>query len=149
MKIVLLEEVSKLGLAGDLVTVKDGYGRNFLIPAGKAVLANARSLKMIEHQKTVAAKKADRELKTHRTLAQRISKLEVIAKVQVGEEDRMFGAVTTSDIAALMAAQGVEIDRRAILLDDPIKSLGIYTIAVKVHAEVEAHVKVKVVKSEE
>ena len=148
MKIVLLEDISNLGLAGDVVTVKDGYGRNFLIPSGKAGLANDRNIKMLEHQKKVAAKKAEGALKTHRALALRINKLELVAKVNVGEEDRMFGAVTNSDIAELMATAGVEVDRRIIILDEPIKALGIYTVAVKIHPEVEAHVRVKVVKAE-
>jgi len=148
MKIVLLEDVSNLGLAGDLVTVKDGYGRNFLIPSGKAGLANDRNIKMLEHQKKVAAKKAEGLLKNHRAFALRINKLELVAKVNVGEEDRMFGAVTNSDIAELMAAAGVEVDKRIVILDEPIKALGVYTVAVKIHPEVEAHVKVKVVKAE-
>ncbi len=149
MKIVLLQDVTKLGIAGDVVTVKDGYGRNFLVPAGKALLASPKSLKLLEHQKQIATAKSERELKTHRSVAQKLSKVEVTAKVQTGEEDRMFGAVTSSDIAELLAAQGVEIDRRLIQLDEPIKALGIYTVPVKIHAEVEAHIRVRVVKAEE
>lgn len=149
MKIVLLQDVAKLGNAGDVVTVKDGYGRNFLIPASLAALANPKNLKFLEHQKSVAEAKVLKELKTHKAVAQRIAKAEVVAKVQVGEEDKMFGAVTTSDIAELLAAQGVEIDRRLIQLDEPIKALGIYTVPIKLHADVDAIVRVKVVKIEE
>jgi len=148
MKLVLLEDVSKLGLAGDVVIVKDGYGRNYLVPAGKALLASDKNLKLLEHQKQVAAKKAERVFKTHRSLAQRIAKLDLVAKVQVGEEERMFGAVTSSNIAELMASAGVEIDRRWIHLDEPIKALGVYTVAVKLHSDVEAHVRVRVVKED-
>jgi large subunit ribosomal protein L9 len=148
MKIVLLEDVPKLGSAGDVTIVKDGYGRNFLIPTGKALLADPRNLKMIEFQKKVATSKAEREMKNHKAFAQRLAKLEVIAKVQTGEEDRMFGAVTSSDIAELLGRQGVDIDRRLIILDDPIKALGIYTVPVKLHSDVEAHVRVKVIKME-
>lgn len=148
MKIVLLEDVAKLGTAGEIVTVKPGFGRNFLIPTGKAALADPRNLKMLEAQRRAAAAKAEKEMKSHRTFAQRLGKIEVIAKVQTGEGDRMFGAVTTSDIAELLAAQGIELDRRLIHLDEPIKSLGIYTVPVKLHAEVEAIIRVKVEKIE-
>jgi len=148
MKIVLLEDVQKLGNAGEVVTVKDGYGRNFLVPTGKALIADSRNLKMLESQKKAASSKAEREMKTHRTFAQRLAKVEVVAKVQVGEEDRMFGAVTSSDIAELLERQGIDVDRRLIQLDEPIKALGIYTIPVKLHSEVEAHIRVKVEKME-
>lgn len=148
MKIVLLSDVEKLGQAGDVVAVKDGFGRNFLIPTGKAMLADPRNLKMLEAQRRAASAKAERGMKSHRTFAQRLAKIEVTAKVYVGEEDRMFGAVTSSDIAELLAKQGVEIDRRWIALDEPIKALGIYTVPVKLHADVEAHIRVKVVKAD-
>jgi len=148
MKIVLLEDVSKLGNAGEVVAVKPGFGRNFLIPTGKAVLADPRNVKMLEAQRRTAAAKAEKAMKTHRTFAQRLAKVELTAKVQTGEGDRMFGAVTTADIAGLLANQGIEIDRRLIQLDEPIKALGVYTIPVKLHAEVEAIIRVKVVRVE-
>ena len=148
MKIVLLEDVSKLGNAGDVVVVKPGFGRNFLIPTGQAILADPRNIKMLEAQRRTAAAKAEKLMSTHRTFAQRLAKVEIIAKVQTGEGDRMFGAVTTADISSLLSSQGIELDRRLILLDEPIKALGIYTIPVKLHAEVEAIIRVKVVRVE-
>ena len=148
MKIVLLEDVAKLGIAGEVITVKPGFGRNFLIPTGKAVLADSRNLKMLEAQRRTVAAKAEKEMKSHRTFAQRLAKLEVVAKVQTGDSDRMFGAVTSADIAGLLAQQGIEIDRRLIQLDEPIKSLGIYTVPVKLHADVEAIIRVKIEKFE-
>jgi large subunit ribosomal protein L9 len=148
MKILLLQDHPKLGQAGAIAVVKDGYARNFLIPAGLAALADPRRVKALEARRLAAENKALREVKSHRTMAASLAKLELTARVQVGEEDRMFGAVTSTDIAGLLALQGVEIDRRIIQLDEPIKALGIYTVPIKLHADVEAHVKIKVVKEE-
>jgi len=148
MKVVLLTDIDKLGQAGEMVTVKDGYARNFLIPIGMAVRADPSNLRRLEAQRKTAEARSLRELRTHKSLAVRLSKCEVTAKVQVGEEDRMFGAVTSGDIVDLLARQGIEIDRRIIDLPEPLKSLGVYSVPVKIHAEVEAHVKVKVVKEE-
>lgn len=148
MKIVLLSDVDKLGHAGDLVNVRDGYARNLLIPAGFAVKADPANLKLIEAQRKQAEARSLRELKTHRSMSERLRRVELIAKVQVGEENRMFGAVTSSDIAQLLLEQGIEIDRRIIELSEPIKSLGVYNVPVKLHSEVEAHVKVRVVAGE-
>ncbi|MBM3327564.1 MAG: 50S ribosomal protein L9 [Calditrichaeota bacterium] len=148
MRIVLKTEVDKLGKTGDIVTVKDGYARNYLIPAGLALLADERNLKALEAQRRQAETRALREMKTHQAVAQRMAKIELTATVQVGEEDRMFGAVTATDIAELLAAQGIEIDRRIIALEEPIKALGVYTVPIKLHAGVEAHIKIRVEKAE-
>jgi len=148
MKIVLLEDIVKLGNAGDVVAVKPGFGRNFLIPTGKALLADPRNIKILEAQKRVASARAEKAMKSHRTFAQRLAKADLVAKVQTGEGDRMFGAVTSADIATMLAAQGIELDRRLIQLEEPIKALGIYTIPVKIHAEIEAIIRVKVIKLE-
>ena len=136
MKVVLLTDIDKLGQAGEMVTVKDGYARNFLIPIGMAIRADPSNIRRLEAQRKTAEARSLRELRTHKSLAVRLSKCEVTAKVQVGEEDRMFGAVTSADIVDL------------IDLPEPLKSLGVYSVPVKIHAEVEAHVKVKVVKEE-
>ncbi|NQT35469.1 50S ribosomal protein L9 [bacterium] len=148
MKIVLTTDIDNLGQAGDMITVKDGYARNFLIPTGMAVKADPKNLKLLEAQRKAAEAKAFREVKTHKSLAARLSSITLTTTAQVGEEDRMFGAVTSADITELLAAQGLEIDRRIIDLPEPIKALGVYTIPIKLHAEVTAHVKVKVVKEE-
>ncbi len=148
MRIVLKTDVEKLGRAGDIITVKDGYARNYLIPAGMAMIANERNLRALETQRKQAEAKALREMKTNWAIAQRISKVVLVAKVQVGEEDRMFGAVTAADIAELLSAEGIEIDRRLIALDEPIKSLGIYSVPIKLHSGVEAHIKIRVEKAE-
>ncbi|MBM3328429.1 MAG: 50S ribosomal protein L9, partial [Calditrichaeota bacterium] len=118
------------------------------IPAGFALLASDRNLRSLEAQRKQAEAKSLREMKSHRAVAERIRREEVVATVQTGEEDRMFGAVTAADIAELLAAKGIEIDRRIIDLEEPIKALGVYTVPVKLHAGVEAHVRVRVIKAE-
>lgn len=148
MKIVLLTDVEKLGQAGDMVTVKDGYARNFLVPSGMAVRADPKNLRQLEAQRKAAEAKNLRELRTHKALAARLSKCTLTTRVKVGEEDRMFGAVTSTDIAEMLEAQDIEIDRRIIDLPEPIKALGVYTVPVKIHADVEAHVTVKVVRED-
>ena len=148
MKIVLLTDIEKLGQAGDMITVKDGYARNFLVPSGMAVRADPKNLRQLEAQRKAAEAKNLRELRTHKALASRLSKCTLTTRVKVGEEDKMFGAVTSADIAEMLAKQEIEIDRRTIDLPEPIKALGIYTVPVKIHADVEAHVTVKVVKED-
>lgn len=148
MKIVLLTDIDKLGEAGEIVTVKDGYARNYLIPTKMAVKADARNLRMLEAQRRAVEARTMSEMKTHKSMAARLAQLELIARVQVGEEDRMFGAVTSNDIAGMLAEKGIEIDRRIIDLSEPIKSLGVYTVSVKLHAGVNAVVKVRVEKAE-
>lgn len=148
MKIVLLEEIKKLGQPGDVVVVKDGYARNFLIPAGKALKADSPAIKLWESQRRVAETKTTRALNTYQTLADRIERIELIARVQVGEEERMFGAVTSSDIAQLLTKKGIEIDRRIIDLPEPIKALGSYRVPVRLHAKVVAQLKVTVIPEE-
>jgi len=148
MKVVLLNEINKLGQAGDLIDVKPGYARNFLIPTGMAVKADPSNLKQLEAQRKSAEARALREVRTHKSLATRLAKAVLTTKVQVGEEDRMHGAVTSSDISAMLAEEGIEIDRRIIDLPEPIKALGVYNVPIKLHADVIAHVKVKVVKEE-
>jgi large subunit ribosomal protein L9 len=148
MKVVLLTDIEKLGQTGDMVAVKAGYARNFLIPTGMAAEANSKNLKQLETQRKSAASRALREMKTHQALAARLSKCTLTTRVKVGEEDKMFGAVTSANITELLAEQGIEIDRRIIDLPEPIKALGVYTVPVKIHANVEAHVTVKVIKED-
>ena len=146
MKIILREDVAELGHAGQTVDVKAGYGRNYLIPRNMAVPATKANLKAIGE----IAKQAEiRERKTRREaeiVKERIEKLSLSTEVLVGEEDKVFGSVTNADIAKLLEAEGVLVDRRAIQLEDPIKALGVYTVPVKVDKDVIAQVKVWVVK---
>lgn len=148
MKIVLLTEVDKLGSTGDVVTVKNGYARNLLIPAGMALKMTPQNMKLIEASRIEKEVRVLREVKTHHAMAARLAKTELTIKMQVGEEDKMFGAVTSADIAAALADQDLEIDRRIIDLSEPIKSLGVYNIPVKLHASVIARVKLNIVKDE-
>jgi len=149
MKIVLLNDIEKLGATGDVVTVKDGYARNFLIPSGWALKADPRNMRMLEAQRRVAEAKTLRELKTHKSMATRLTGTELVTQLRVGEEERVFGAVTSANIADMLAEKGINIDRRNIDLSDPIKALGVYNVPVKLHADVTAFVKVRVEKEEE
>jgi large subunit ribosomal protein L9 len=146
MKVILRQNFETLGEAGKIVTVKDGYARNFLIPRGIAYQATTRNLRMFEQDKQRLEAKKNAEKRSAETLKDRLDGVSVTATVPVGEEDRVFGSVTTQNIADLLAAKGIEIDRRKIQLSEPIKALGIYEVPIKLHAEVEATVKVWVVK---
>lgn len=148
MKIVLLSDVEKLGATGEVVNVKDGYARNFLIPIGYALKANTRNVKMLKAQQQVAEYKVLRELKTYKAVQMRLAKTELVTKVKTGEDDKMFGAVTSVDIGVMLAEKGIEIDRRIIDLPEPIKALGTYNVKVRLHANVVAMVKVRVEKQE-
>lgn len=138
MKVLLKEDVFKLGSVGDEVEVKDGYGRNFLIPTGKALLATPKNLKQFRHQKSIVDHKVRKLKGAAQDVADQLSKLSLSIKKKVGEQGKLFGSVTSQEIAELVSAQGVEIDRRKIQLGEPIKSLGEFKIPVKLHPQVTA-----------
>lgn len=144
VKIILREDVHGLGNAGTVVSVRPGYARNYLLPEGKAVLATEAGVKELEHHQRVIAEKVAREMKGHQGVKARLEGLKLSIAAQVGEEGKLFGSVTSREIAELIAAQGVEIDRRTIQLADPIKEAGTHTIAVRLHREVIAQVKLEV-----
>jgi large subunit ribosomal protein L9 len=144
MKVILREDVENLGKGGELVEVRAGYGRNFLIPRGLAVLANAKNVRELDHQKKVAEAKAAKLKSSAEALAKRLAETPLSLKRKAGEQDKLFGSVTAIDIAEALAARGLQIDRRAIDLPEPIKSLGEHEVAVKLHREVAGKVKVKV-----
>lgn len=146
MKVILRQDFETLGDAGKVLTVKDGYARNFLIPRGIAYEASDRALRMIEQDKLRLNAKKNREKKLAEDLKTKLDGVSVTATVQVGEEDRVFGSVTTQDIAEMLAAKGFEIDKRKIQLDEPIKALGFYEVPVKLHSDVQSTIKVWVVK---
>jgi large subunit ribosomal protein L9 len=145
MQVILKEDVHNLGSAGELVTVKPGYGRNFLLPQGKAVLASEKNVARMEHERKLIAAKNAKLLKDAQSIADRLNQVEVTVERQVGGEDRIFGSVSTRDIEEALLSKGVKIDRRKIVLDEPIKSLGVYTLDVRLAPEVTAHLKVWVV----
>ncbi|NOY59656.1 MAG: 50S ribosomal protein L9 [Calditrichaeota bacterium] len=146
MKVILKETIDALGDAGKIIEVKPGYARNFLIPKGKAVLATNSNLKVYEQELKLGSLRAQKGKKLAEELAAKLSKISVTSAVQVGEEDKIFGSVTSHNIADLLKEQGYEIDRKKIVLDEPLKALGVYDVAVKLHPEVEAKIKVWVVR---
>jgi len=144
MKLILREDVENLGRGGDVVDVKPGYGRNFLLPRGLAVVANPKNLREIEHQKGVATAKAAKLKASAEAVAKRLSDTPVTLKRKVGEQDKLFGSVTALDIAEALSARGLQIDRRSIDLADPIKTVGDFEVPVKLHHDVIGKAKVKV-----
>jgi large subunit ribosomal protein L9 len=146
MKIILKKEVHKLGQPGDIVEVKNGYARNYLIPQGMAILATDSNMKVYQQDLKSLAKKALKGQQEAQEFADKLSQVSVTAAVQVGEEEKLFGSVTSQNIADLLKEIGHDIDRRKILLDEPIKALGVYDVPVKLHPEVTTHIKVWVVK---
>ncbi len=146
MEIILRQDFERLGKTGDIVKVKDGYARNYLIPKGIAYIATKENKKRLENDLKVKMWRHEKEKRAAEELAKKLESISCTIPVQVGEEDKLFGSVTSQNIADVLKAQGVEIDRRKIQLDEPIKSLGIYSVPVKLHPEVEATIKVWVVK---
>lgn len=145
MQVILLEDVLSLGKAGDRVKVADGYGRNFLIPQKKAIVSTEKNLKMLEHQKRDVQRKIEKKRKDIKKVAEEIENLSFSIARSVGESGKLFGSVTSMDIEAFLKERGIEIDRKKILLDEPIKSVGMYTVGVKLHSDVIAKLKVWVV----
>lgn len=148
MKVILKDDVEALGQAGDVVDVKPGFGRNYLIPRHLAVPATPaymRGVEMIKKQKELRDQKKLKAAQGEKTALEAIS---ITASVQVGEEDRVFGSVTAQNIAELLAAAGHPVDRRKIHLEEPIKELGLFTVPIKLGHEVTAEVKLWVVKKE-
>ena len=146
MKVILQSDVANLGSVGDLVTVSDGYGRNYLIPRGLAVLAVERNVKQLEHQKRVTAHRRARLESDAKELADKLTQTAVSIKRAAGEEDKLFGSVTNRDIAEALAEDGFELDRRSIVLDEPIRNIGVFTVPVKLGMGIEAAVKVYVIR---
>ncbi len=144
MELILKETINTLGQIGTVVTVKSGYGRNYLLPQGKAVLATKENLATLEENKAEIAAKLAEETKKAEKIGKKISGSTLTIEQLVGEDERLFGSVTTGDIAAKLAELDVEIDKRQILLSDPIKTLGEFDITIKIGFEVTAEVKVVV-----
>jgi large subunit ribosomal protein L9 len=144
MKLILREDVENLGKGGELVDVKPGYGRNFLLPRGLAVPANPRNVRELEHQKSVAAAKAAKLKASAAAVAKRLAETPVTLKRKVGEQEKLYGSVTALDIAEALASRGLQIDRRSIDLADPIKTIGDFEVPVKLHSEVVGKARVKV-----
>jgi large subunit ribosomal protein L9 len=144
VKLILREDVENLGKGGELVEVKAGYGRNFLLPRGLAVLANPKNVRELEHQRRVADAKAAKSRASAEAVAKRLAETPLTLKRKVGEQEKLYGSVTAIDLVEALAARGVQLDRRLIELAEPIKSLGEFEVPVKVHRDVPARLKVKV-----
>jgi large subunit ribosomal protein L9 len=149
MKLILLEQVEKVGSAGDQVEVADGFARNFLIPKRKAVAATSANIKSLDHLLRQNRGREERLRRSAETLAGQITELHCVIKRRGGEQDRLFGSVTNQDICAALATQGLEVDRRKILLQEPIKVLGSYTIPIRLHPEVVAELRLTVEHAED
>ena len=146
MQIVLKEDIDKLGRRGEVVKVADGYARNYLLPLGKALPATPGNLKVIEREKRRYVVRLTKEKEENEALSRRIQGLSLTLVRKVGENDVLYGSVTSGDIAEALSKEGIVVDKRRIQLSDPVKSLGIYTVPIRLHPEVTAEVKVWVVK---
>lgn len=148
MKVILKENLENLGRIGDIVKVAPGYARNYLLPKGFAAEANLKNTKALEHAKRQMEYKKNKVLEQARQFAARIEGINLVLTHQAGEEGKLFGSVTNMELAEKLKAQGVEIDRKKIALAEPIKQVGEYQVAVKIHPEVTATLKVNVAKAE-
>ena len=146
MKVILMKDVDRLGKAGQVVSVANGYARNFLIPNNRAKVATPGNMKILEVLKKKESAEETKRVEAARALANRISNLSLTISVQAGEEEKLFGSVTGDIIADALKEEGIEIDKKDITLDEPIKKLGVYQVAVKVHPEVKASVRLWIVK---
>ncbi len=146
MEVILREDVEKLGHRGDIVKVAEGYGRNFLLPRGLAMAVTDSNKAMIARERKAFEAKAAKEKAEFESLAQRIGTLRFVAPRKVGENDALYGSVTSGDIAEFLKTKGIEIDKRKVSLEEPIKKLGEHEVKIKLHPEVQASLKLLVSK---
>jgi len=144
MKVILTKDLDNLGRAGAMVEVKTGYGRNYLLPRNLAVLATAKNIRQLDHQKAGILSRASKEKQNMTAMAQKLSAIEVRFSRKVGEQNKLFGSVTSKDVHEQLAAQGYQIERRQVHLPEPLKEVGTHEVEVKLHPEVTAKVKVTV-----
>jgi len=145
LTVILNQNVPYLGTIGDVVSVAPGYGRNYLIPRGLAIPATSRNVRELSHQKRVIEVKRAKAIKTAEALAKRLGDVSITMARAAGEEDRLFGSVTSRDVEEALQKEGYTIDRRSIAMEGPIKSLGVHKVAVKLHGDIRAEIKVWVV----
>lgn len=148
MEVVLMKDYENLGKAMDVIPVKDGYARNFLIPKGIAVPASEGNKKKVAETKRLAEQREDKKLKDARQLAKKIEQVPCTIPVKVGEEDKLFGSVTAQEIADFLKKEGFEIDKHNVELDEPIRQLGVYNVKINLYKDASAKLKVWVVKEE-
>jgi large subunit ribosomal protein L9 len=148
MEVILKEDIPNLGKMGEVVRVRDGYARNYLLPHGLVFVANKKNLKAFEHQKRVVAAQRERVLKQAQSMGEKLNAVSLVIPVRTGEERKVFGSVTNIDIEKALRAKGFEMERRKIHLDEPIKALGEFEIPIRLAADVTAMIKVSVVPEE-
>lgn len=148
MKVILQENVEGLGYLGDVLTVAKGYARNYLLPRKKAVVAEERQVKLLQHVKRQIDQKVKKELESLGESGKNLSKISLTFEVQTGKDDKLFGSVTSKDVAERLAAQGVEVDRRKIHMPQPLKELGTFSVAIKLHRDVVPKISVTLVKKD-
>jgi large subunit ribosomal protein L9 len=148
MQVILREDMDNLGKSGEVVTVKPGYGRNYLIPQGLAVPATAQDVARVAHEKRVIASRNAKLMKDTQAVADRLNQVSVSIPVQVGEEDKLYGSVTARDIGEALREKGVTVDVKSLVLDEPLKTLGLAEVPVKLGRGVTATIKVWVVKKD-
>ncbi len=142
MEVILREDVPALGMVGDVVKVKPGFARNYLLPRGLAVVADRRNVRVLDHQKRLAADKRERDRRKAETAAQKLSSLRLRIKARAGEEGKLFGSVTNLDIERALSDQGFSVERRRIRLEEPIKSLGEHVVPIHLGVGVDTQVTV-------
>jgi large subunit ribosomal protein L9 len=148
MKVILTKNLDNLGKAGSLVEVKPGYGRNYLLPRQLAVLATAKNLRQLEHEKSGILARASKEKTNMDAMAKKLSAIEVKFTRKVGDQNKLFGSVTSKDVHEQLAAQGYQVERKQIHLPEPLKEIGSHEVEVKLHTEVSAKVKVTIIAAE-
>jgi large subunit ribosomal protein L9 len=148
MRIILTQSVPNLGSVGDEVSVKDGYARNFLLPRGMAMSASGKNAKAIQHRRLFLEKQRQEAISAARTEAEKVSALEVVVRARAGTGGRLFGSITNRDLQAALAGQGLELDRKAIILHTPVKTLGTFGATVRLHTDVKVDVEFRVEASE-
>ncbi|MDP8262817.1 MAG: 50S ribosomal protein L9 [Candidatus Ancaeobacter aquaticus] len=146
MEVLLARDVERVGKSGDIVKVKDGYARNFLLPQKFAVIATPDNIKRLEVIKRKREEEEQKKVEALKVLADQISKLSCTITAKSGEDDALYGSVSSQDIAAALVNEGVQIDKKQIEIAEPIKALGLFTVKVKVHSEIDANLKVWVIK---
>jgi large subunit ribosomal protein L9 len=146
MEVILRQDVDRIGKSGDRIKVKAGYARNYLIPRGLAYEMSPAKLSVLAEEQKLSNIREQKMLRTLQDIAKAIERTSLTVKVLVGLEDKIFGSVTSQVIAELLAEKGIEVDRRKIQLEEPIKALGVYEVPIKLHTDIEAKVKVWVVK---
>jgi large subunit ribosomal protein L9 len=146
MDVILREDVEKLGHAGKVVTVKDGYARNFLLPRGLAYLATDGNRRRLDEEQRQRDRRAAAEVSGARGVAAKLEAVSLSFTMKAGEGDKLFGSVTAGDIAERLQAEGLQVDRKAVELEEPIKALGVYKVPIRLHADVKPEIRVWVVK---